>query len=90
MNAVRNEYDAANAVLGLPPVSVLDYRPAPADVHSRTVADAGTDFQGNNLADYLTADPLSDPTLSNIAGGGGSLSTADIGRYVDPVTQRGY
>ena len=29
MQAVRNEYDAANAILGLPPVSVLDYRPAP-------------------------------------------------------------
>ena len=90
MQAVRNEYDAANAILGLPPVSVLDYRPAPPDLHARTAADAGTDFQGNNLADLLTADPLSDPTSSNVAASEGGLSGYDISQYVTPVTQRGY
>ena len=90
IQAVKDEYNSINAILGLPPLEVLDYRPAPPDIHFRDISDAALDFStlvpgANEVPAGYYQDPLN-ALLRSEQG----LSPADVARYVDPVAQRGY
>lgn len=97
MKAVAAEYNEANALLGLPPIEILDYRPAPPDIAFRDVSDAESEFGSlDNVLDYPERPSEGPPTgftditsraLSRAEGG---LRVEDVARYVDPMVQRGY
>jgi hypothetical protein len=97
IQSVKPEYDAINAMLGLPPLDVLDYRPAPPGIaYSNPEWDAEEFGNLNNALDYQLGadDPIppgfSDITLRALSRAEGGLSLNDVTRYVDPVVQRGY
>ena len=97
MKAVQDEYNAINAMLGLPPIEILDYRPPPPDISYRDINDAALDFMDlNNLLDD-PRDPneappgfYDDPTTRKLARADTGLQIQDVTRYVDPTVQRGF
>jgi hypothetical protein len=98
MKAVADEYNQINGILGLPPIEIMDYRPAPPDVAFRDPYDAAGDFTSpdQSLTDYLTgsaspASYYSNRTAANQAQAvSKNLTMQNAVRYVNPQVQRGY
>lgn len=86
MRSVSAEYNAAQAILGLPPIAIIDARPAPPSISAVPYETAAADFTGGrDLLDLAASDPTginSDQPMS--------MSPADIQRYVDAAIARGY
>jgi len=86
MRSVAAEYNEANAILGLPPVTIIDVRPEPPNLSFRDPYMAQGDFSGGrDFEDFLAGgtDDIQDDRPMQ-------MSEEDILRYVDAAISRGY
>ncbi len=87
MRSVAAEYNSIQAMLGLPPVDIVDARPSPPGVsHSDSIgALQGFNGGGRDQLDFLAGGPNDIQSDQPMA-----MDLKDIQRYVDATTSRGY
>ena len=96
MKQHEQEINYANQVLGLPPMSIIDFRPPAPDVSAIDPYLAAMDFSGDkNLADYLYGgyEPPNRGLVQQAAADsptGSAMPTIDIQSFIDASTGRGY